>query len=209
MEQPIALKLVEGDAFDFYTVNLSEMIAKELKLTGESPGPAILVAHSAVDVSQTSTVLVDLPDISAVYNGSPSRAILIIIRETKPKEWGGVQSAGEGDNCFVAKAKESAPQLAKLAEEIVRQIRSRDVAGRLLQKSGGRWVNDPVNSFTLKIQPRVNNIQFTIYGNPETFEDSEFLKKDQNSYSRGWVRDSSEVERFAKLVAQSHARKSG
>jgi hypothetical protein len=208
MEQPVALKLVEGEAFKIFTVKLNEMLATGLRLNAANPGPTILVAHSAVDVSQTSTVLVDLPDISAVYEGSRSQAILVIIPEAKPRELGDVPPASEDDIGFVAEAKASTPHLAKLAEELVRQIRSRGVVGRLLKKGGGRWVNDPVNSFTLKIQPRVNNIQFTIYGNPETFEDADFLKKDQNSYSRGWVRDLSEVQRFAELVAQSFARKS-
>jgi hypothetical protein len=68
-------------------------------------------------------------------------------------------------------------------------------------------VNRPLNSFTLKAQPRKGNLQFTLYGNPETYDAGEFLRKDQNSYSRGWVEEFGDVPKFAMLVTEAHSRR--
>ena len=208
MEQPVALKIMPDLDIEVRAVQVSDMLAKELGLTGIEPGPAILVAKAALDVSGSSTVLVDRPDISAVYNGDASHAILLILPQGGEVQIVGDATNADGDTEFLREARLSAPHLAPLAESIIASIRSKGVEGSLIRKSSGRWINDPVNSFTLKIQPRAKNIHFTIYGNPWTFEDESFLKRDQNSYSRGSVCDFPDVERFARLVAESYSRRS-
>jgi len=97
--------------------------------------------------------------------------------------------------------------LAKLARETIDLIRSSGVTGELVEDSNGRWVNRPINIFTIKVQPRAENISFTLYGEPDIYNLDDFLRKDQNSYSRGWIKDSTDVKKFAGLAKDAHARR--
>lgn len=112
-----------------------------------------------------------------------------------------------GDDEFVAYVRSYAPGLTDLARATVQAIRSAGVPGELVEATGRRWVNRPVNSFTLKPQPRVRNLQFTLYGEPRSYNEGDFLLNDQNSYSRGWVRTKEDGERLARLALKAHRRR--
>lgn len=99
-----------------------------------------------------------------------------------------------------------APDLSSLAGELVEAIRNKGIEGDL-NLEGHRWVNRPLNTFTLAVQTRVKNFQFTLYGGPDRFGKSDFIKCDQNGYSRGWVRSSEDIHRFVTLAAIAHERK--
>lgn len=113
-----------------------------------------------------------------------------------------------GDDDFVAFVRSYAPGLVDLARETVAAIRAAGVPGEMVEATGRRWVNRPVNSFTLKPQPRVQNLQFTLYGEPRTYGEDDFLRTDQNSYSRGWVTSIDDGRRLATLAAKAHRRRS-
>jgi hypothetical protein len=113
-----------------------------------------------------------------------------------------------GDVEFLTEVKRTAPNLHEIAQYTLQSIRRAGVDGAL-HKEGPRWVNRPKNSFTLKIQPRVGNLFFTLYGNPDAFDAGDFLKRDQNSYSAGWVKNDRDADLLAKLSKLAHNRKRG
>jgi len=146
-------------------------------------------------------------DVIAVADGDWSNALLIVIPDAD-SEMKNTEGEAEGDSEFITHAQSlKQPRLAQLAKEVLEAIRQAGVPGELRQHSNGRWVNHPLNSFTLKIQPRKGDIQFTLYGNPSTYDADDFLKKDQNSYSRGWIANSAAAGRFAQLAKQAHDRR--
>jgi hypothetical protein len=75
------------------------------------------------------------------------------------------------------------------------EIRAAGIEGDL-HLEGHRWVNRPLNTFTLAIQTRKRDFHFTLYGGPERFGVTDFIKSDQNGYSRGWVRTSADIPKF-------------
>lgn len=91
---------------------------------------------------------------------------------------------------------------------VISRVSLRGKAG-FIRKS---WVRPPsvnrlLDTFTLAVQTRVKNFQFTLYGGPERFGKSDFIKSDQNGYSRGWVRSREDIQRFVTLASIAHERK--
>lgn len=113
-----------------------------------------------------------------------------------------------GDDEFVAYVRSYAPGLVDLAQATIEAIRTAGVPGQLVEASGRRWVNRPINSFTLKPQPQARNLQFTLYGEPHIYGEADFLRTDQNSYSRGWVNNIEDAVRLAALAAKAHRARS-
>jgi hypothetical protein len=200
MENPIALKLNNSDIPDVYRVSIDPILVEQLRNSRTCPVPAIVMARKATILSAMSAGIIDSADIVVIEKGNWADAILIVLPEQH-------RAASGGDDKFLLHVKHSAPNLAELATQTVAAIRAAGVDGELLEGSGGRWVNRPLNTFTLKAQPRAENLQFTLYGNPETYNGNGFLRKDQNSYSRGWVREVGDIEVLADLARQSHARR--
>src|SRR5690606_3932318 len=100
------------------------------------------------------------------------------------------------DTSFVDRCTGISAGLGRLAESVVNGLLEIDGSLDLVENSAGRWINGSVNFTTIKPQPRNKDLQFTLYGNPDKFDDPEFLKQDQNSYSRGWIRSQEDVPRF-------------
>ncbi len=204
MEYPIAFKTRRGGALDVQRVSLNPTDMEKLR-SRSAEAPAILVARRAAMIVGMQAGMVDPADVVALADGDWSNALLILLPDEVPND--AMQDVG--DAAFIAQVEKNAPALAKLAAQTVAAIRKAGVQGELVEGGGGRWVNRPLNTFTLKSQPRVGNLAFTLYGNPETYEAGEFLLKDQNSYSRGWVKGPQDVARLAELAKQSHARRNG
>ncbi len=150
----------------------------------------------------------DLSDVVLAVGGNWEETILIVGGASAVVSEARQEPLKHGDALFIATAGENM-RLAQLAEQTIVAIRKAGIDGNLVEK-GGRWVNQPLNSFTLKVQPRADNLAFTLYGNPSSFETEKgFLLQDQNSYSRGWVRNANDAERFVNLVKNSHTRRTG
>ena len=209
MHRPIAFKLRPTDAAQVYRVG-SEPI-DIATLSSACNGPAIVVARKASILDELTTGLVDASEIVCAQEGDWNNALLIVVGDAfDVQESTNVQvrtSAKSGDDAFMSALSNTAPHLAQLGRQIITLVRSQGVTGELVEKTKGRWVNSPLNSFTLKAQPRAGNIQFTLYGEPDSYNAGEFLRKDQNSYSRGWVKDASDAKTLASLVRQAHARR--
>jgi hypothetical protein len=207
MERPIALKLHVGAAPAVHQVALDPALANNLRLTTNRAGPAVIVTRKAEILSAISAGMIDANDLVAVSAGDWSNALLIVLPEADASTREPATARVAGDRKFLEHVQSRAPHLAGLAGQTIRAVRSAGVDGELVESERGRWVNRPLNSFTLKVQPRVGNLHFTLYGNPEEFNSGDFLLPDQNSYSRGWVRNSTDVHRFAQFARLAHQRR--
>lgn len=209
MKRPVAFKLAPNEKVQVFRIQAEPI--DTTKLSGGRTGPAIVVTRKATILDELTTGLVDADDILAAQEGDWSTALLIVVDDSFPAEMPSIitskSESNTGDEAFISSLEKSAPHLVKLGKEIIDLIRANGVAGELVEKAKGRWVNSPLNSFTLKAQPRVSNIQFTLYGEPGNYDVGEFLRKDQNSYSRGWVKDSADAKILAGLAKAAHERR--
>lgn len=213
MEHPVALKLLASTAkSEVHTVSIDPTTAKGAFSAAGSGAPAVVVVRKAAAVGEAGAAIVDAADVLAVSQGDWSKALLIVVPGDGPIPAPALAHA-RGDEAFIADAQQRAgtPALANLAASTLAAIRAAGVDGNLEQVANetGRWVNRPTNTFTLKVQPRAGDIHFTLYGNPDTFEAGDFLRKDQNSYSRGWVRTEADIATLARLALVSHRRRNG
>jgi len=207
MDKPVALRLNASDAPEVYRVAIDPAIIGQFHANPPIVPPALLVVRKAAILPAVSAGLIDGTDIISVQQGDWTQAILVVLPQTAVADSEPLGAASSGDREFITDVERNAPKLVDLAVQTISAIRAAGVDGELTARAGGRWVNRPLNTFTLKAQPRAGNLAFTLYGNPETYNSDEFLLKDQNSYSRGWVRSSSDVAILADLVRQSHARR--
>jgi hypothetical protein len=213
MERPVALKLRTANATEVHQVSFDPAAVGQFRTISGKEVPAIVVTQRAALLAPMSAAMIDAADVLAISDGDWANAILVVLPENKKTEKGALaieqprQSADGGDAKFLEQVQRTASNLADLAAQTIAAIRGAGVDGELVEGGGGRWVNRPLNTFTLKAQPRVGNLQFTLYGNPDSYNADGFLLKDQNSYSRGWVRKQDDVGRLAELVRVSHARR--
>jgi hypothetical protein len=112
--------------------------------------------------------------------------------------------SSERKTSFVDCCADHSKGMERLAEGVVRGLLEIEPALDLVENSSGRWINNGVNFVTLKPQPRKANLQFTVYGNPGKFEDINFVRQDQNSYSRGWISDPDDLKRFLAIARHSY-----
>lgn len=205
MRTPLAFAIQKRDGIEAYRVSIDGDLAAKLRHISKLP-PAVVVVKNASILPNISAGLIHAEDVLTVAEGDWSNAILVITDEG-PKPAATTSAQRSGDERFLAHVSSEAPKLLDLAKQTLVLVRAKGIDGDLAEASGGRWVNRPINTFTLKVQPRVGNLHFTLYGNPQTFDANGFLLQDQNSYSRGWVRDEADASQFAKLAAESHARR--
>lgn len=208
MDHPVAFKLKSNEPLQAYCVEIDPDNSRAFKAPDQDQKPAVIVIRTATILPAVSAGMIDAADVVSVTPGKWSETILIVLPGQEPIS-PPVAGAGVGDSKFLASVKRTAPNLADLATQTLQAIRTAGVDGELVETKLGRWMNKPLNTFTLKPQPRVGNLHFTLYGNPETYNAGDFLKKDQNSYSRGWVRSHADVKLLAELARQSHSRRQG
>jgi hypothetical protein len=205
LHKPVAMKVSATLNAELYRVEIDPLLGSQLA-EGDAVPPAVVVVRHAAMLPDESAGVIDASDVIAASNGDWGKAILIVLPAPVP---GGtsVPAAAVGDARFLAHVQRSAPHLFELATHTVEVIRTAGVDGRLEAARGGRWVNRPSNVFTLKAQPRAGNLQFTLYGNPGSYQAEEFLLQDQNGYSRGWVRSPEDADVLAVLARESQLRR--
>jgi hypothetical protein len=200
-QMPLAMQVLDKTG-TVHRVSIDERLGAELD--GAEKAPAVLVTRNAAFIDDMELAAVHPKDVIAVVQGDWQNALLIVAPDgQQPKA-----KRRSGDQRFVEEAsnRSQSPELAELAAKTVEAIRAAGVDGELVPKGDGRWVNSPLNTFTLKVQPRVGKIQFTLYGNPDTYDAGQFLLADQNSFSRGWVLSAGDIQRLATLAKEAHAR---
>ncbi len=213
MKQPIAMKLNEIGGLLVYNVNIDPHFVHKVNLCKPESTQAIMVVQEAAVFPNLNAGMIDTKNILAIHEGNWENAILVVLPKivstgfVEHRRVAQLQSSPTGDNQFMAHVRQLAPGLQGVAKRVLSDIRAAGVAGELVERGAGRWVNSPLNTFTLKVQHKVNNLAFTLYGNPESYISNGFLHKDQNSYSRGWIKNFEDAETFVGLVKQSHARR--
>ncbi len=206
MDRPIAFKVFSAGEVKLFRVRAEPLDVASINRPALAP--AVVVTRKATILADLEAGIVDAADILALTEGDWSNAILVVTDDEPAKDVVSVdQRLPKKDEAFLQSVQEVGPSLSDLARVTVEAIRSAGVVGQLVEKTKGRWVNSPVNSFTLKVQPRKQNLQFTLYGNPSSYQHNDFLHQDQNSYSRGWVNNVADAKMLAELVSQSHARR--
>jgi len=214
MEQPIAFKFSGDTKMEAYSIKLDPNVIPKGRGVIGSHGPAILISQRIALLGEHATGVMDAKDIVAKIDGDWSRAILIVLPEQdsshpQPNPQPDQIGIDENDDLFIQAAAHASDGLRAIAEATITAIRESGVEGHLIKTADGKWINRPVNCFTLKIQPRKGDIRFTLYGEPHNFDDYDFLKKDQNSYSAGKVKSIEDAERLATLARISFDRKRG
>lgn len=207
MEKPIAYKVTSEEGLEVHRVEIPRIAPR----SGTSDMPAIIIVRRAVTLPELAAGMIDEGDIIFSNDGDYQNAILIVAppgRDQGSSAQGSKYTLTSGDEQFLESIPVEIPELRNLGRTLIRSLRSSGPPGRLTEATKGRWVNTPINSFTLKAQPRKKNFQFTIYGNPDTYDHGGFLLTDQNSYSRGWINDADDVDSFVKFAAEAHRRRS-
>lgn len=207
MERPIAYKVRSEERPEAHRIE----IAKIAPRAGTSGTPAVIVVRQAVTLPELAAGMIDESDIIFAHEGDWRNAILIVAPpEPDQGSYAQVVEQGptSGDEQFLDSIPVEIPLLRKLGQTLLHSLRSSGLPGTLTEATKGRWVNSPINSFTLKVQPRKKNFQFTIYGNPDTYDHGGFLLSDQNSYSRGWINGAGDVESFLRFATEAHRRRS-
>jgi len=207
MDRPLALKIMPGEAVEVHRVMVDPAQARQLKPRADRVAPAVVVTRQAAILPEMSVGMIDAANVLAVVDGDWDNAVLLVLPPALGEDEQPQEVSVDGDAGFLSHVKQNAPGLAELAAKTLAAIRAAGVEGKLVETKLGRWVNQPLNTFTLKAQPQAGNLHFTIYGNPETYDAGDFLRKDQNSYSRGWVRNASDAGLLAKLAKQAHVRR--
>lgn len=200
---PLVVKLAGGPSPTAHWVSM-----KPLEGFAHPSGnaPAVVCVRGATMLPEKGVGLFDASDVVAAVDGDWTRAILVVLAEPPVEAHTTAQS---GDLAFLDEVRREAPHLHELARQTIAAIRDAGVHGELHKSKLGRWVNKPVNVFTLKAQPRVGNLHFTLYGDPSAYDAGDFLRKDQNSYSRGWIRERGDAMMFARLAKRAHERRGG
>ncbi|MCL2876997.1 MAG: hypothetical protein FWF12_12160 [Betaproteobacteria bacterium] len=211
MERPIALKMLSEGKITVHRVRTEPLNIATLNITTNAP--AVLVARKATMLTELESGIVDASDIIAAADGDWSNAILVLAEniEVQQNKFPSQTNNSVGDERFFQSVEKLAPFLLPLSRRTVELIRSAGVEGELVEHSQGRWINSPLNIFTLRVQPQRRNLQFTLYGNPSSYEHDGFLDQDRPGYSRGvahrGVKTEDDAKKLAALVKQSYARK--
>ncbi len=207
MNEPVAMRILQGDAVEVHRVTINPTLAKGLRPSSHRFGPAIIVVREISVVPAQSAGLLDTSSIIGVVDGDWSNAILVVAPSSE--EENKAFAVPRGDEAFLNSVASGSPGLSNLAQKTVEALRAGGVDGELIQDKSGRWVNRPINMLTLKAQPRAGNLAFTIYGSPDAFDAGEFLRRDQNSYSRGWISSEDDIDQLVRLAKLSQARRLG
>jgi len=204
VKTPIAVKLGEAITPRAYSAAFDADAVEKLRRHAHLKGPAIVAVRGLRVLEDVEVAVLDPEQVAAIADGDWQNAILLVLDPLAANPAHGVEKDGDAE--FLEAVSREAPRITKLAKQTLESVRKLGVTGSMT-KEGSRWVNRPLNSFTLKIQSRVENLHFTIYGNPDSYDAVGFLLKDQNSYSRGWVRTPDDIEKFASLAAEAHSRR--
>lgn len=206
MRDPVAVKMLPEASMDTHWIDATSL---DLPVAnGEIAEHAIFVTSLVKLLSDVGVVLCDKSQTKVVQEGDRSNAMLIVLPNRDAAQTTHISPShvlDTDDSAFLMSLTQFPKELSHLAKETISKLRKGGIDGQLTQGSGGRWVNRPVNTFTIKVQPRKGDIQFTVYGEPHVHAAGAFLLKDQNSYSRGWIRNSEDIATFVSVVNRAQS----
>lgn len=202
MPDPIAFSLRTDRTPAVHSICLDEALAVRLRGRAVGAGPAILVVSDVAILDKMAAGVFDANDVQVLAHGDWSHALLLVIPQVATPQCVEQQP----DHEFLKRVAQQTPELVELAQQLIGAVRAAGVEGGL-HLEGHKWVNRPLNTFTVTIQPRARNFQFTLYGGPDRFGVTNFIKSDQNGYSRGWVRSGADIPKFVELAKIAYDRK--
>lgn len=202
MADPVAFSLRSGVAPEVHAIQVDESVASRLRVRSLARGPAVLAVTAVEMLGKMGAGVFDADDLELLADGDWSNAVLLVV----PRPPVGCGASQAPDTEFLDRVARDTPELVKLAQTLIKAVRTAGIEGNL-RLEGQRWVNRPLNTFTVAIQPRARNFQFTLYGGPERFGVTDFIRSDQNGYSRGWVKTEADVAKFAELAKIAYDRK--
>jgi len=109
----------------------------------------------------------------------------IINNAESEKKRSGMFPLGNGDEVFL-KTIESMPEKIKISgSTILKSVRKVSHGELIYKEKSGKFVETPDNFWVVRVQPRVKNLRYVVYGLPEMHKDYKNikLKKDMTSYS--------------------------
>lgn len=198
MSDRLLFTVHETQACSAYSVTLHGSIPCGNTIQGIKDKPSLILVTKTKISSELAAGALSPEDIELVVLGDPDRwCILECATEAHSDR------TGSGHTSFEDECAEISEHLGRLSHKIIEGLLKFHPELDLARKSSGRWVNSHSNFVTFKPQPRKQDIQFTLYGNPDRFTHKDFLKQDQNSYSRGWIASEGDVKTFLELAYTS------
>ncbi len=161
-------------------------------------GPSILAVSEFRYSPELAVLTVDSNHVLSLVEGEEDH--WLVVRDPTVEK-----SDALLDSDFAGFCDSLSKKLGRLSSAVIEGLIEIDPSLDLVRKNSGRWVNLGINFCTLKPQPRNQDIQFTLYGSPTKFDHGGFLKHDQNSYSRGWIKEMDDVAIFLRHAQNSYA----
>jgi len=151
------------------------------------------------------------PDSAHVLNiGASSEAIFVFDPQTEAAGATSGESSpptavagANGDQAFLHDLPDV---LRPLGEEFLTRVRQQSPGWLVYYPDSGRYVAKPDNFWTVRIQqPRANNLQLTVRGDPNHFvvPDDIDLKKDRPGYSRFVISHSDQIPGALSIIGQA------
>ncbi len=146
-------------------------------------------------------------DVSVLNSGSSKNAIIVRLGASeRAPTIANVKEGVNDDAAFVSACKKHLlPEVAKLAQELIAEIR-RDHPGRMHEGKARKWVNQPSNFLAITIQNRDQSLAIHVKGRPDKHPNTALeLRGDRPGYSRFKISKSSELAPALQIIRRSAA----
>jgi hypothetical protein len=117
------------------------------------------------------------------------------------------RARSDGDAAFLSELAHQTPSLRKLGEGLLNGVRAQFPGHLTRTGSGMFFVERPDNFWTVTINPRVQSLTITIYGQPDRFNVPGKIfeiKHDRSSYSRFKLVNQSQLLAGIDVIRQAH-----
>lgn len=150
-------------------------------------------------------LLLDPRDIIFLNSGVSSKAILIFDEKQESFHDQKKSSNYFGDDELFSKEMLRLPKpLQDLGNELVNRIRQ-IFPGYFIKSKNGRYVNQPDNFWTIKIQPNDQSFAITVRGKSSEFSNIDNIKilDDRPGFSRFKIEDNRQLDSAIKIISKS------
>jgi hypothetical protein len=155
--------------------------------------------------SGSEELLLDPRDIIFLNSGASSKAILIFGEKVENSRDQKKSSNYFGnDELFSKEMLQLSKPLQDLGNELVNRIRQ-IFPGYFIKSKNGRYVNQPDNFWTIKIQPNDQSFAITVRGKSFEFRNIDDIKilDDRPGFSRFKIEDYRQLESAIKIISKS------
>ena len=165
----------------------------------------LYLPHTEKPVSGSEELLLDPRDIIFLNSGASSKALLIFGEKGENSHVQKKSSNYLGnDELFSKEMLQISKPLQDLGNDLVNRIR-KIFPGYFIKSKNGRYVNQPDNFWTIKIQPNDQSFAITVRGKSFEFghiDEIEILE-DRPGFSRFKIKDFRQLESAIKIISKS------